>query len=99
MIHCEVIRDYLVTTLLEMIARERHGEVVNRVAIRNICHMLIVLGIGSREVYEDDFEILFLQESSEFYKVSISLCTLNGIINVTGRKSKISCRQQCISIH
>ena len=66
-----MIRDYLVTTLLEMIARERHGEVVNRVAIRNICHMLIVLGIGSREVYEDDFEILFLQESSEFYKVSI----------------------------
>lgn len=55
-----------------MIARERHGEVVNRVAIRNICHMLIVLGIGSREVYEDDFETLFLQESSEFYKVSIS---------------------------
>ena len=70
MIHCEVIRDYLVTTMLEMIARERHGEVVNRVAIRNICHMLIVLGIGSREVYEDDFEILFLQESSKFYKVS-----------------------------
>lgn len=63
-----MIRDYLVTTLLEMIARERHGEVVNRVAIRNICHMLIVLGIGSREVYEDDFEILFLQQSSEFYK-------------------------------
>ena len=59
-------------TLLELIARERHGEVVNRVAIRNICHMLIVLGIGSREVYEDDFEILFLQESSEFYKVSSS---------------------------
>lgn len=59
-----------------MIARERHGEVVNRVAIRNICHMLIVLGIGSREVYEDDFEILFLQQSSEFYKVNIALvCT------------------------
>ncbi|XP_065889217.1 cullin-3-like isoform X2 [Dysidea avara] len=67
-IHCEVIRDYLMASLLDMISKERHGEVVNRVAIRNICHMLIVLGIGSREVYEEDFELRFLHESSEFYK-------------------------------
>ena len=67
-----------------MIAKERHGEVVNRVAIRNICHMLIVLGIGSREVYEDDFEILFLRQSSEFYKVSI--CCVPSIEYYTYRQ-------------
>lgn len=32
--------------------------------------MLMVLGINSRSVYEEDFERPFLQQSAEFYKVS-----------------------------
>jgi len=68
-------------SLLDMISKERHGEVVNRVAIRNICHMLIVLGIGSREVYEEDFELRFLHESSEFYKVSSFLTRCFTVCN------------------
>lgn len=31
--------------------------------------MLMVLGINSRAVYEEDFERPFLQQSAEFYKV------------------------------
>jgi len=71
-------------SLLDMISKERHGEVVNRVAIRNICHMLIVLGIGSREVYEEDFELRFLHESSEFYKVSLVWSTACRTLTVSG---------------
>jgi len=77
-------------SLLDMISKERHGEVVNRVAIRNICHMLIVLGIGSREVYEEDFELHFLHESSEFYKVSSYLThcfTVRNFIRLKVRNS------------
>jgi len=36
--------------------------------------MLMVLGINSRTVYEEDFEWPFLQQSAEFYKVLIDLC-------------------------
>lgn len=45
-----------------------------RLAVRNACQMLISLGIEQgpegRNVYEEDFEKPFLQQSAEFYKVS-----------------------------
>ncbi|XP_019868057.2 cullin-3-A isoform X2 [Aethina tumida] len=63
------IRDHLRGTLLDMVMRERHGEKVDRISIKNACQMLMVLGIKSRSVYEEDFERPFLQQSAEFYKV------------------------------
>ncbi|CAH0748975.1 unnamed protein product [Diatraea saccharalis] len=63
------IRDHLRQTLLELVARERRGEVVDRLAIRNACQMLMVLGINSRSVYEEDFEKPFLHQSAEFYRM------------------------------
>lgn len=54
--------------------RERKGEVIDRLAVRNACQMLISLGIEEgvegRSVYEADFERPFLQQSAEFYRVS-----------------------------
>lgn len=55
-----------------MVARERRGEVVDRIAIKNACQMLMVLGINNRVVYEEDFERPFLQQSIDFYRVNIS---------------------------
>ncbi|CAH1995177.1 unnamed protein product [Acanthoscelides obtectus] len=63
------IRDHLRETLLDMVMRERRGEKVDRISIKNACQMLMVLGINSRNVYEEDFERPFLQQSAEFYKV------------------------------
>ncbi|XP_023950431.1 cullin-3 [Bicyclus anynana] len=63
------IRDHLRQSLLELVARERRGEVVDRLAIRNVCQMLMVLGINSRSVYEEDFEKPFLLQSAEFYRM------------------------------
>ena len=40
-------------------------------AIRNACQMLMILGIDTRSVYEEDFEKPFLEESAEFYKVRL----------------------------
>nr|XP_033342734.1 cullin-3 isoform X1 [Megalopta genalis]XP_033342735.1 cullin-3 isoform X1 [Megalopta genalis] len=63
------VRDHLRETLLDMVGRERRGEVVDRIAIKNACQMLMLLGINSRQVYEEDFERPFLQQSAEFYKM------------------------------
>lgn len=41
----------------------------NRGAIRNACQMLMVLGLEGRSVYEEDFEIPFLNMSAEFFQV------------------------------
>jgi len=63
------IRDHLRLTLLEMVVRERRGEKVDRTAIKAACQMLMILGIESRAVYEEDFERPFLIQSAEFYKM------------------------------
>lgn len=63
------VRDHLRETLLDMVARERKGEVVDRIAIKNACQMLMVLGINNRVVYEEDFERPFLQQSIDFYRM------------------------------
>ncbi|KAI0215942.1 Cullin-3-A [Lamellibrachia satsuma] len=64
-----IIRNHLRETLLEMVAKERRGEVVDRGAVKNACHMLMVLGLDSRNVYEEDFERPFLEQSADFYRV------------------------------
>ncbi|XP_077415937.1 cullin-3-B-like isoform X1 [Vanacampus margaritifer] len=68
-IHYSCIREHLWQTLLDMIKRERRGEVVDRGSIRNTCQMLMVLGLDSRIVYEEDFERPFLEMSAEFYQM------------------------------
>ncbi|CAG0898993.1 unnamed protein product, partial [Cyprideis torosa] len=68
-VRCGPIRDRLRETLLETVMRERKGEVVDRLAVKNACHMLMVLGVGRRDVYEEDFERPFLQESAEFFRL------------------------------
>ncbi len=64
-----LIRDQIRETLLELVMKERNGELIDRLAVKSTCHMLIHLGIESRNVYEEDFEKHFLQQSAEFYKV------------------------------
>lgn len=44
-----------------------------RGAIRNACQMLMVLGLEGRSVYEEDFEIPFLDMSAEFFQVGAAL--------------------------
>lgn len=73
------VRDHLRETLLDMVGRERRGEVVDRIAIKNACQMLMLLGINSRQVYEEDFERPFLQQSAEFYRVRI--LSIRNVIN------------------
>lgn len=63
------IRDHMRETLLNMVMCERKGEVIDHIAIKNACQMLMVLGINSRWVYEEDFERPFLTQSAAFYKM------------------------------
>lgn len=62
------IKDHLRQCLLDMLYKERRGELTDRSAIKNACQMLMTLGIESRSVYYEDFEEPFLQQSAEFYR-------------------------------
>ena len=73
-VRCTKIRSHLRELLLDMVARERRGEVVDRGALREACAMLMTLSIDdSRRVYVDDFEDPFLEQSREFYKGTFQL--------------------------
>ncbi|KQK01936.1 cullin-3A [Brachypodium distachyon] len=63
-IHYDMIHDRLLHTLLDIIHRERMGEVINRGLMRSITKMLMDLG---PVVYQDDFEKPFLEVSASFY--------------------------------
>ncbi|XP_022776882.1 cullin-3A-like [Durio zibethinus] len=64
-IHSSKIQSRLLITLLELVHRERSGEVIDRGLMRNIMKMLMDLGSS---VYQEDFEKPFLEVSAEFYK-------------------------------
>jgi len=63
-IHSIKTQARLLDTLLELVLRERNGEVINRGLMRNIIKMLMDLGLP---VYQLDFEKHFLDVSSNFY--------------------------------
>lgn len=65
-IHSSKIQTRLLNTLLELVLRERNGEVINRGLMRNIIKMLMDLGSS---VYQEDFEKPFLEVSADFYRV------------------------------
>ncbi|RYR33115.1 hypothetical protein Ahy_A10g047690 [Arachis hypogaea] len=63
-IHSSKTQARLRDTLLELVLRERNGEVINRGLMRNIIKMLMDLGLS---VYQEDFEKHFLSVSANFY--------------------------------
>ncbi|KAG6397799.1 hypothetical protein SASPL_144260 [Salvia splendens] len=64
-IHSCNIQSRLLNTILELIQRERTGEVINRGLMRNIIKMLMDLGAS---VYQEDFEKPFLNVSADYYQ-------------------------------
>ncbi|XP_037508704.1 cullin-3 [Rhipicephalus sanguineus] len=64
---CADKRDRLREAMLGLVKTEREGESVDRASLKKACEMLIVLGLDSRSVYEEDFEVPFLAESAQFY--------------------------------
>ena len=59
------IRDRLLQMLLNLVQRERQGEMIERSLVKTVTSMLVELG---RDVYAKDFEAAFLQSSATFYQ-------------------------------
>ncbi|PKU65257.1 cullin-3A [Dendrobium catenatum] len=81
------IQTRLVSTLLELIQKERTGEVINRGLMRNITKMLMDLGSS---VYQEDFEKPFLEVSASFYSGEsqqfIECCDCGEYLNKAERR-------------
>ena len=64
----ERIKEQVRNAILEMIKRERGGEVVNRSLIKQVLELFAEMGMGQMEVYTTEFESPFLENTAEFYK-------------------------------
>ena len=60
------IKDRLLEMLLDLVQRERQGEMIERSLVKTVTSMLVELG---RDVYQRDFEAAFLQASATFYQI------------------------------
>ncbi len=67
------VRARLSRILLSWVQRERNGEMINRGVFKNMVQMLVDLGLGSRGVYESEFETKFLETSVTFYAAESQL--------------------------
>ncbi|KXZ56311.1 hypothetical protein GPECTOR_1g274 [Gonium pectorale] len=59
------IQERLLTILMQLILKERQGEMIERGLIKSVTQMLVDLG---HAVYVEDFEKHFLAAAAEFYK-------------------------------
>src|SRR5690348_13109716 len=64
MICNSVVKGKIIDSLLDLILKERNGEVIDRILIKNILRMLIDLSI-----YNDLFEARFLNETQQLYLI------------------------------
>jgi cullin 3 len=62
------VKERLQLLILNNVARERAGEQIDFVLVKNILFMLVALGVNSRKVYQQDFERMFLETSRNFYR-------------------------------
>lgn len=58
------IKRRLLDLLLNEVARERNGEVVDRSVIKSATTMLVELGCGTRDVYASDFEAAYINATT-----------------------------------
>lgn len=63
------VRERLRSTILQEIAFERQGRVIDRPMIKSVLAMFVDLNVDGVNVYEDEFEKYFLEETRSHYKI------------------------------
>jgi cullin 3 len=62
------LKQKLVSKLISEIRSDRDGHVVEKSQIRQAVHMLLEVGVHSRKIYEQEFEQILLQETTDYYR-------------------------------
>jgi len=63
----EKVKVNMMNAVLELIDRDRDGEKVDRVLIKNITGIFVQMGMGTMEAYQNDFEKDLLAHTAAFY--------------------------------
>ena len=60
------IRERLTSTLVNLLDDERRGEMIDKIAWKGIYRMLISLGMDTRFIYEENFQLPVLKQLAQF---------------------------------
>uniref|UniRef100_A0A7S1N1C3 Cullin family profile domain-containing protein n=1 Tax=Eutreptiella gymnastica TaxID=73025 RepID=A0A7S1N1C3_9EUGL len=69
----EKIKTDLRQVLLAEVQKERDGIEINRTYMKLVIQLFVDMGMDTNEIYENDFEKYFLQDTAKFYKRAASL--------------------------
>lgn len=53
---------------LNIVRKERNGEAIDRILLKQILNMFVEMGMGKLDVYTQEWEVPFLEDTGEFYK-------------------------------
>eukprot|EP00357_Protocruzia_adherens_P016205 CAMPEP_0115041442 /NCGR_PEP_ID=MMETSP0216-20121206/45523_1 /TAXON_ID=223996 /ORGANISM="Protocruzia adherens, Strain Boccale" /LENGTH=755 /DNA_ID=CAMNT_0002423067 /DNA_START=45 /DNA_END=2312 /DNA_ORIENTATION=- len=84
----------LISTLLDTIARERTGELIDRSQLRSTISMLVEVGIHSKKFYAIEFEKEFLSETERFYSQEAQEFLTNNTCSDFLRKAEARLREE-----
>jgi hypothetical protein len=78
------VQDRLLRSLLELITKERDGELINSTVVAGVIQSFVKLGSINKnkplEIYKDDFESPFLESTKEYYaRESAAYIASNGV--------------------
>ncbi|CAK4609205.1 hypothetical protein AeMF1_020873 [Aphanomyces euteiches] len=62
-----VIKKDVVDAMLELVEKEREGEIVDTTLLRNCIEVFETMGMGTLDVYVSDFEEPFIKRSTSYY--------------------------------
>ncbi|KAF0692546.1 Aste57867_16358 [Aphanomyces stellatus] len=62
-----VIKKDVVDAMLELVEKEREGEIVDTTLLRNCIEVFETMGMGTLDVYVSDFEEPFIKRSTAYY--------------------------------
>ena len=88
------VRSRLSRLLLAAVHRERTGEMINRGMIKNMISMLVDLGIGSRGVYESEFEKKHLETSAAFYRAESQAYIVSNTVSDYMKRVELRMREE-----
>eukprot|EP01091_Cochliopodium_minus_P013835 TRINITY_DN4561_c0_g1_i1.p1 TRINITY_DN4561_c0_g1~~TRINITY_DN4561_c0_g1_i1.p1 ORF type:complete len:746 (-),score=260.77 TRINITY_DN4561_c0_g1_i1:27-2264(-) len=64
----EKVRERFIHSMMQMIKNERNGENIDKSILKEMVEMLLLMGLGTKKVYQKDFETYFLQETESYYE-------------------------------
>lgn len=93
-VHNPHIRDRLRELLLSNVERDRQSQIIDKFVMKSLLQMLQEISTDGVDAYEEEFEVLFLSITSDFYRSESQEFLLNNTITDYINKVEVRIREE-----